>query len=117
MSELWPAGLQEKLNVSGFGMEFGDTTVRSEMGVGPDKVRSRSTKGIDKFSSTIDVTFDEYTTIYNFYTITLAQGTKFFTFPHPFTGIDSDFRFTTPPTLSPKGGLYFTCNMAWELLP
>ena len=116
MAEQWPATLQDVANREGFSMQFGEETVTTEMEVGPPKKRRRTTKRIDTFPISIDMTFDEYSTLNTFYDVTLAGGVKTFNFTHPLTQLESEFQFVNPPTINPKGsgGRYFTVQMEWR---
>lgn len=117
MAEAFPAGLQDKLNQAGFTHAIGKTTIRSTMDVGLDKIRRRFTKGIDLFSCTIDLNYDDYSLLYNFFDTTINGGANTFEYDHPFTGTTSEFRFIEPPSITPKGGKWFTVTMKWELMP
>jgi hypothetical protein len=113
----WPGALQQKLNVQSFSVKVGNTLIRSEMDVGPAKVRSRYTDGIDVYTCSINITFDEYATLMTFFKTTLNNGSEQFLFNDPFTATPTAFRFTGPPTINPIGGEYFEVNMEWEKLP
>lgn len=113
----WPISLQDVVNRDSFSLKIGDTTIRSNMDIGPDKVRRRMTKSVDNLSVSIWVTSAQYTTLYNFYDITLNGGVETFTFDHPITGVATDFRFISPPEFRPVGFNTYEVNMAWEILP
>ncbi len=115
--ETYPSGLQQKLNADNFGITFGDTTIRSGMDIGPDKVRSRFTDGIDQYTVGILMDFDDYDTLYDFYKDTLGNGTLSFAFVNPMTGDTDEFRFLGPPDIRPIGGRMFSVSMKWEKLP
>jgi phage-related protein len=117
MAETFPSTLQDKVNEAGFEHGFGETAIRSTMGIGLDKVRQRFTKGIDVFSVTITLDLDEYSTLYNFFKTTLAGGSLTFNYDHPFTAVEEEFRFTSPPRMIPMGGRYVQVSMTWEQIP
>ena len=117
MAEIFPAALQQKLNEGGFTQKLGDTSVRSDVDTGLAKTRQRYTKPVDDFSCTIDLEIDDYNTLITFYRTTLAGGSRTFYYDHPMTGLESEFRFKSPPTMSPMGGLWFKVNMQWEEIP
>ena len=117
MAQLFPGSLQEILNQAGFTNEFGETSLRSTVDVGLPKVRQRYTKGIDVFNVSINIGMSDYTTLENFYKITLAGGSLTFEYDHPFTQVATEFRFTKPPSITPLGGLYFQVSMSWEEMP
>lgn len=114
--ESWPISLQQCLNSDDFDMKFGDTTVRTDMDVGPAKVRSRFTDGIDNYTCSILMSTDEFATLKMFYKTTLNNGVMPFLFNDPLTNTSETFRFVTPPEFRPLGGLTFRVSMAWEKL-
>lgn len=117
MAVAWPSTLQELLNEASFGLEVGDTVLRSEMDYGPQKVRRRFTKGIDTFQASINLTTEQYTFFYTFFNTTLNGGVLPFTFKHPITKVDCDFRFKGPPKIMSIGGGNFQASFMWEKLP
>jgi hypothetical protein len=117
MAQAWPISLQQILNQANFGIEIGDTVLRTDMDVGPKKFRRRFTKGIDVFTASINLDMDEYTTFYTFFNTTLNGGTLPFTYNHPITQVPTDFRFRGPPKISPIGGRTFVVSFEWEALP
>lgn len=117
MAEIFPSALQELLNQAGFTQELGSVIIRSKMDVGPEKVRQRFTKGIDKFSCTIDMDYDDYATLTTFFKTTLSGGSKTFLYDHPMTGVESEFRFIKEPSITPIGGRVFRLNFQWEEMP
>lgn len=118
MPAAWPSSLQSVLNADSFTLDIGDTAIRSDMDVGPQKVRRRSTKGIDKVSCTINMVYTLYEDLYYFYDVTTNGGVLSFDFPHPITGDPATWRFLAPPQVSPmSGGYQFRVSMQWEKLP
>ncbi len=115
--ENWPVSLQQKLDAEGFSHQFGTTTIRTDMDIGPAKVRSRFTDAVDVYSSSIIITFDEYTTIRTFYKTLLNNGTLPFTYLDPFTGEEQVFRFLSAPTFAALGGRAFKVALSLEKLP
>lgn len=113
----WPIGLQQKLNADDFDLKFGDVTVRSDMDVGPAKIRARFTDAVDQYTVSILMTLDEYSTLADFYKTVLAGGSLPFLFHDPMTDSDQVFRFASPPDIKPLGGLIFKVSMQWEKLP
>jgi hypothetical protein len=119
MAESYPSVLQDKLNTASFTYVLGTATLRSDVEVGPAKLRNRYTGNVDPVRGSIDLTYTEYTDLVNFYKVTLANGSKSFNFDHPFTGVEEEFRFVEPPSISPKGsgGREFVVSFTWEQLP
>lgn len=113
----WPVGLQQRLNADDFSVKFGDTTIRTDMDVGPAKVRRRLTDGVDTYSCSILLDIDDWDTLKDFYKTTLAGGSLPFLFTDPFTSMNDPFRFAAPPEAKPMGGRIFRISMVWERLP
>lgn len=114
---LWPTSLPQVVNKSGFNYKPGDTTIRSEMEVGPDKIRRRSTRPVDTMSLTMNVTQAQYTTLYTFWDVDLNGGVNQFVFNHPITGVAKYCRMVGPPSFTPLGGVNFIAQMTFEILP
>ena len=114
---VWPVSIQQKLNVASFSETIGETVLRSDNDIGPQKVRRRFTRSVDVLSCSINITFEEYTTFMNFFKTTINGGATAFDFDHPISGVPSQFRFTAPPQIVPLGGRVFQISMAWEKLP
>lgn len=117
--ENWPVSLQQKLNVDNFTMQYGDTTVTSEVDAGVPKKRSRYTDGMDVYTCSVNLDFADQATLKTFYKTTLANGTKTFAFDDPFTEEPAEFRFAAPPSITPlgNGGRAFKVSMSWEKMP
>tara|TARA_R110000868_G_scaffold126712_4_gene333957 strand:+ start:1151 stop:1501 length:351 start_codon:yes stop_codon:yes gene_type:complete len=115
--DVWPVSLQAKLNASSFQVKWGTTSERTEMDVGPAKVRSRFTDAVDVYSCSILLDHSEYSTLSVFFKTTLNNGVNQFLFTDPFTEVATAFRFIEPPTITPIGGRTYEVAMSWELLP
>ncbi len=114
---VWPATLQDKLNADSFQFSFGETSIRTEMDIGPAKVRRRFTAPIDQVRCSIDMTSDQYEDLYYFFNTTLNGGVNTFTFNHPVTQTSTTWRFTAPPSVSYLGGGNYRAEMSWEVIP
>jgi hypothetical protein len=116
MAVAWPVSLQDKLNEDSFSFQIGETVLRSDMDVGPVKVRRRMTKSTDLVTCSINVTSGEYSVFKTFYDVTLNGGVTLFTFNHPITGAPQDFRFVGAPSVRSIGGGNYVVSMVWEIL-
>lgn len=117
MSATWPSELQNLVNQDSFGLTFGDSTIRSDMDVGPAKVRRRITKAVDSITCSITLkTASEYSAFEYFYKTTLNGGVNQFAFNHPITGVQTDFRISKTPSFRPLGGSVFQVSMEWEIV-
>ncbi len=117
MSIPWPSTLQDKVNTQGFNLEVGDTAIRSDVDVGPVKVRRRFTRGIDKMSVTINLTESQFEDLEFFFKTTLNGGVNVFEWTHPITGTAQSFRFIGPPKYTPLGGIEFSASFELEIMP
>ena len=113
----WPANLPQLVNEESFDEEIGETLIRSDMDIGPAKVRRRFTHGVDAMSFTMYMTMTQYAYFKNWYKVDLNGGANTIEFNHPVTQVLSVFRFTSPPKGRPLGGQYFNVSMTVELLP
>ena len=114
----WPSFLQQLLNEDSFSVTFGETVARSEMQVGPTKVRRTSTRPIDKYTASINVFQSDMVAFRQFFNTTLNGGATSFYFNDPMTNTTEVFRFTSPPQISPLGSAgHYRITMNWEKLP
>lgn len=117
----FPIQLSQLLNSSNFSYTPGETRVSTDMDVGPAKVRSRFTDGVDIYQCEIDLDITLISVFKTFYKVTCGNGTLPFTYPDPFTQAVTNFRFFPghTPQITPlgSGGVMFTLKMVWEVLP
>lgn len=114
MGVAWPVSLQNIVNEESFSFNFGETVIRSDMDVGPQKLRRVSTRPINKLTVSIDVTTSQFSDFKTFFNTTINGGVTRFNFNHPLTGISTEFRFAGPPQVSSLGGGNFRIQMEWE---
>ena len=112
----WPATLQDKLEQDNFSLEKGSTVIRTQMDVGPVKVRRRSTRPIDMVVGSIYLTASEWAIFETFYNTTINGGATPFELPHPITGVLTVFRFAAEPSYRSVGSI-FSVSMKWEVMP
>lgn len=113
--ETWPVSLQQLLNEDSFNVEIGETVIRSEMDVGPEKVRRRSTRPIDTYTCSIDIYQTDVNTFKQFFNTTLNGGVNSFYFNDPLTGTTEVFKFSKSPTFSPLGTAgWYRISMSWK---
>jgi hypothetical protein len=111
----WPIFLQEFINAAGFSMAIGDTVLRTEMDVGPAKLRRRFTHSIDDYQTAITVYQDTMDSFMNFFKTSLNGGVTPFYFIDPIFGTEQVFRFVGTPKVVPNGTAgWFDISMTWE---
>ena len=113
----WPAGLQQKVNQQGFEKAIGSTKIRTEVDVGPAKVRRRYTRGVDNYRVTMNIDRSDIPDFEEFYDIDLNGGVLPFDFENPITGTTQEFRMVDDPRIVNIGGNAFQISMLWEKLP
>lgn len=113
----WPATLQQKMEAAQFELVFGDTRIKSDIDVGPAKVRSRYTDAVDNYRGSIFLDYSEYDDLRTFYKTTLNNGTNTFDWVDPIDQTAAVFRFISPPRISSVGGTTFNVSLALERMP
>lgn len=98
----WPSSLPGPLQ-DGYGEAPPDTTVRTKMDAGPDKIRRRYTAAPRPFSLRFHLTRDEVATLDAFYVTTSRSGSLRFNWTHPRTGAACEARFLSAPKYAPDG--------------
>lgn len=118
MAISWPTQLQDKLSSDNFTYNIGETKIRSDMDIGPAKVRRRFTRAIDTLNCSIQLKYQDFLILRNFHEVTLNGGVNEFEYEHPFTHEMAVFRMVVPPSMSPigSGGVMFNVSMQWELM-
>lgn len=117
MSIYWPSQIQQLLNQDSFSLKKGETLLRSDVDVGPKKVRRRFTRPVDTFTAGFNMTISEYAIFNTFFDTEVAGGATAFILNHPITGVATNVRFTGPPAIKSIGGGNFVASMEFEILP
>ena len=95
-----------------------DLTIRSEVDVGPPKVRKRYTAGIVIFSGLVyRMTKANVATFQTFYVTTINGGATAFDLPHPRTAATVSARITSAPTYTALSDDIFDIAVDMEVLP
>jgi hypothetical protein len=113
---IWPSTLQQRVNKDTFSYKKGSTVIKSDVDIGPSKIRRRFTRAVDLISCSIWLTIPQYTIFENFYNIEVAGGATSFFFNHPITGVQLLVRFTTEPDYRPVGGVDFAVAFTLEVI-
>jgi len=91
----WPTTLPAPLQ-DGFSETPPDTSVRSSMDSGPDKIRRRYTAGPRLFSLKYHLTKALVATLDDFFVTTSRSGSLAFNWTHPRTGAACEARMRAP---------------------
>lgn len=113
----WPITLPQDLLIAGYGESPGDNQLRSNMDVGPAKVRRRSTAAPRKVKGGVILTREQLVTFREFYDDILLSGTLRFSWHDP-TKPESavEMRFTEVPSWTAESG-QFNLSLSLEILP
>lgn len=118
----WPPSLTRTPRLSSLEEIAPNVVIRSEVDVGPGKIRRRLTGGTRTFSVEIDLTRNELTTFDLFFVTTTKGGSLSFSWKNPRTGSTADFRFLDVPKYIPRaprgdGSEWWVVSFPVEMLP
>lgn len=113
----WPATLPQAFEQDGYSEPFASNVVRTEMDVGPPKVRKRYTAAVKQFAGLMYLTETQAETLETFYETTTNWGSDAFDWVHPRTGAAISCRFAGPPVLEQARGRYVAAMIQIEVLP
>jgi len=112
----WPATLYGYILKEGFQEIPPDNTIRTEMDVGPAKLRRRSTSAVRKFTVQMFFTTALVATFETFYNTTSESGSLAFSYRAPRTETLADHRFASVPTYAKRDQGYVV-SFQLELMP
>lgn len=113
----WPGNVPDKPLIDGFSERPGTTTVRTQMDVGPDKLRRRTTAAVSTLTMRMLMTKTEVGNLETFYDGTTAQGSLRFDFVHPRTGSTVEARFVERPRWQIRTDDDYEVQIKLEVLP
>ncbi|NOR27612.1 MAG: hypothetical protein GQ540_03675 [Lutibacter sp.] len=113
---VWPGSLPQK-PLFGFSETTPDLTIRTSMGVGPDKIRRRFTAGVRQFPMSFQMTTAQVATFDTFYITTLAGGSLQFDYSDLRTGLLKSWRFVGVPRYTPISNERWTVDINLEQMP
>jgi len=113
----WPTTLPQSMLMSGYGGSPGDNQLRSNMDVGPAKVRRRSTAAPRKETGNVILSRDQLATFREFYDDILLSGALRFTWHDPTDPETTvEMRFAEKPAWTAQEG-FFNVSLSLEILP
>ena len=117
MANTWPTAdnFPEAPLLSGNEEGIADTIIRTDMEVGPPKVRQRSTAGYDPGAYMFHMTATNILALETFYTTTCSGGSEVFEWAHPRTGSTNTWRFTAPPSWTQLKNALYLVNIQVEM--
>lgn len=113
---VWPASLPQT-PLLGATAALPDLLVRSQMEVGPAKVRRRQTAAAVPQDVPIQLTDAQRTTLEGFFVTTLNGGAEVFDYVDITTGLTASFRFRSPPVLRVLAPGWWTAVLPLEVMP
>lgn len=118
MAQAWPgSGFPTKFLYDGYSERWAENIVRSNMDVGPAKVRRRSTAGVRRFTCSQVLTKTQVATMQTHYETTCAYGSISTTITDPRTGSSIEVRFVTPPAIVVLANEKYRIQYDFEVLP
>lgn len=120
MSVIWPTGLPSLEIVGRFTLSEADNAIRTTMGIGPAKVRRRTTMApLPVQMGHPALTAAQAALLSAFYVDTLGSGAVAFTMSDPRPGAtgDATFRFVQPPQFRPSAPDVWGVTCSLELIP
>lgn len=113
----WPAGLPQRPLADGFTESPVSAVIRTEMDVGPAKMRRRYTAEVRVYNMGLLLTTAQVATLQTFYESTLAGVDPFDWVDHR-TGAAASYRFRSPPSYFEAGAPdYWRTTLDLEVLP
>lgn len=89
----WPSTLPQMLRLDGLSAKKKNNVVRTQMDVGPQKVRKRYTISSKEFTGTLLLTESQREILESWYDTTLESGSLRFIMKDPQTQENGEFRF------------------------
>lgn len=112
----WPGTLPDFFQVDGYTEEGANNLIRSNMDVGPAKVRRRTTANIRSVTGRMWITAAQYTILRDYFEVTQAYGSLTFTMDDA-RGTNRTWRFVKPPRYTPNGPLEWIVQLTLEEMP
>jgi hypothetical protein len=114
----WPSNIPSSPLLSSYDeREDEDNLLRTEMEIGPAKVRPQQSSSIPKLSFDIMMTSAEVSLFKTFYRTTLSNGSLPFDFLHPQENVTLTFRFMPPYPRYKTASDQYLVAMNVEIIP
>jgi len=112
----WPGTLPDFFQVGGYTETGAENTIRTQMDVGPDKIRRRTVTDTRTVVGSMWLTPSQYTELKTFYEITHAYGSLPFTMDDAH-GVNQTWRFLSPPVYTTLGPENWQVRLNIEEMP
>lgn len=114
---IWPSTLPQIPSASGYRESPGEQSIRSNVDVGPPKLRRRTTAAFDRISCQFDLNKTQADDLDTFYETTLQGGSDQWDWTHPRKLTTRQFRFVGRPTLEYVGPDDWIAHCELEVMP
>jgi len=117
MPTAWPPSLPDYIPINTT-LRDADLVILQPTTTGPGKTRSRYTVSHELVEMRMPMTAAQLATFHNFFRSTLRSGELPFTWEHPITGLDAEYRFTPgqPPTYTALGADKTLVQMSFQVV-
>lgn len=113
----WPSTLPQSIQRGSYQETLPNVSVRTQMDVGPPKMRRRFTAGYTPIQAEILISKTQAATLETFYNDTSVGGTLAFDWINHRTGSSAEYRFVKPPVYIPMGYERYRARLVLEILP
>jgi hypothetical protein len=114
----WPAApFPQELIETGYSESPPNNLLRTNMDVGPAKVRKRTLANVRSISGQMTLTAAQVATLDTFFVTTTNYGADAFTWVNPRTGVTATIRFVNPPAYTSLEGGMYSVALSLEILP
>lgn len=113
----WPTTLPIRPSARSFNEQEEPNIARTNMDVGPPKVRRRATAAINRLELTYIMDSQQVEIMKDFIHFTLNDGAEFFDFFHPRTEVFIEVRLIEPPRITYAGFDRYNVSIILEELP
>jgi hypothetical protein len=117
MAQSWPATVSTNILMDGYSEQLAQNTIRSQMAVGPPKVRRRGTAAPRQMIFRQNLSSTQAADWVTFHDSTTKYGSLSFTMTHPRSTASIEVRFLSPPVLTPSSPGRWLVDNAVEVLP
>lgn len=115
---VWPTDLPSVPRQEGYSEQRRPLVVRTDMDVGPPKVRMRQTTSPTDFSMSFLLTGSQVEVLMYFWEVICLGGSVHFDWVHPRTRVAAKFRFVSAPMISPSdSATAYRVAVSLEMLP
>lgn len=118
----WPTQLPWTVQLRGYQESLPKTIIRTQMEVGPDKLRRRVTANVRLIRCIVALRMDQVALLDTFFEVTTKGGALQFAWYKSLKwpthiGTEGWWRFISPPTYQARGGGFWDAQLELEAMP